>query len=431
MTNAQRLADARRRVHGLRAALQQTGRAVVGYPKSVIAEDMKLLGLTTLTAEPSRAGDDRSVTRHEQPPPNSNQRNISMRYSTLQRVAASHAARAADGFANFGDFLIAVRKSASGQRDPRLAAAATTLTKTGGVGIDGGFAVPVRYQEQIGNIIQAETSLLALCDVYGTEGNSFNSPTDESTPWGGTGITARWTGEGAAAQQSKVALRNVSAKLAKLEALVPVTEELATDAPALVQYLERKTPEAIDYEISKAIVRGTGGATPLGVLNSPALVTVDKESAQAADTIVAGNINKMFGRLPASSFANAVWLANPDALPQLPALNAGGANLFAWAPGMPMGIVGLLLGIPVIPHQACSTVGDFGDILLVDLSKYLAAVKIGGTQVRLSTHIWFDLDVYAYAFGIRVLGQPWPSAPIAPRVGTMTQSPFVALAARD
>jgi len=167
------------------------------------------------------------------------------------------------------------------------------------------------------------------------------------------------------------------------------------------------------------------------ILNSPALVVVDKETSQTAATIVGANVAKMLGRLPASSYANAVWLVHPDALPQLPLLNVSGATLFAWAAGLPSGAVGLLLGRPVIPHQVCSTVGESGDIVLADFSQYLAALKTGGLRYQISVHLWFDRDVHAYKFTLRILGQPWLSASIAPRVGTMTQSPFVALAARD
>ena len=318
-----------------------------------------------------------------------------------------------------------------GPRDPRLAAAAATAITKSGVGTDGGFAIPGPYGEQINNAVRSEKSLLALTDMWFTETNAINFPSDQATAWGASGVKAHWVGEGEPIPQSKVDLQNVSARLDKIEVMLPVTEEMVADALLLSQYLQRKAPEEIDGAISLAIMRGTGAGTPLGILNSPALVVVDKETSQTADTIVAANVAKMLGRLPASSYPNAVWLVHPDALPQLPLLNVGGANLFAWAAGMPSGAVGLLLGRPVIPHQVCSTVGDSGDIVLADFSQYLTGVKVGGLRYQISIHLWFDRDVHAYRFTLRSLGQPWLAAPIVPRVGAQTLSPFVALAARD
>lgn len=350
--------------------------------------------------------------------------------STLRLASTPSILQPAEGFGSWTDFVVAVRKHAVGPRDPRLAAAAATAITKSGVGTDGGFAVPMPYGEQINNAVRSEKSLLTLTDMWFTEGNAINFPSDQTTAWGANGIKAHWVGEGEPIPQSKVDLQNVSARLDKVEVLLPVTEEMVNDALLLSQYLERKAPEAIDHAINMAIMRGTGAGTPLGVLNSPALVVVDKETSQTAATIVGANVAKMLARLPASSYPNAVWLVHPDALPQLPLLNVNGATLFAWAAGLPSGAVGLLLGRPVIPHQVCSTVGESGDIVLADFSQYMAAVKIGGLRYQISIHLWFDRDVHAYKFTLRVLGQPWLSAPIALRVGTMTQSPFVSLAAR-
>jgi hypothetical protein len=74
------------------------------------------------------------------------------------------------------------------------------------------------------------------------------------------------------------ALGETTLKLHTLATLVPVTEELLEDAPAMGAYLNRKAPEKMDFKLSDAIVRGTGVGQPLGFLNSPALVTVSAEA---------------------------------------------------------------------------------------------------------------------------------------------------------
>lgn len=74
--------------------------------------------------------------------------------------------------------------------------------------------------------------------------------------------------------------------------------------------------------------------------------------------------------------------------------------------------------------------GDLGDIMLVDLSQYLTAVKAGGLRSQTSIHLWFDQGITAFRFDLRIAGQPWWSELTTANNGTFTQSPFVTLAAR-
>jgi hypothetical protein len=53
-----------------------------------------------------------------------------------------------------------------------------------------------------------------------------------------------------------------------------------------------------------------------------------------------------------------------------------------------------------------------------------------GMRTDVSIHLWFDQDLVAYRFTLRLGGQPWWSAATSPRDGSSTQSPFVVLAAR-
>lgn len=430
MTTPERLLEARRRVAGIQAALDGGQPAIIGLPREIIIEDLNLCGLHHLAAALGGARD--QPTRHEAPPPNSNRRNEPMRQSTLQRPAAPLIMRTAGKFGSWPDFVRAVAKSSGpGYRDPRLVAAAATSVTSTSVGVDGGYAVPHEYLAELYTAVHAEPDLLELCDQLFTESNTIDIPVDETSPWSNNGVQANWIVEGQAIDQSKVYLQSVSLRLNKLEAIVPVTEEAMTDALGLGVYLRRRAPGAIRNKVNLALVQGSGVSQPLGILNAHALVVVEKEAAQAADSIIGANVAKMLQRLPASSYASSIWLISPDAVSQLPLLTINGAGIFVQAAGLPSGAIGLMLGRPVVPHQACAALGDKGDIILADFTQYLAVQKIGGLREEMSVHLWFDQDVTAFKFILRVAGQPWLSAPIPPRVGTMTQSPFVALAARD
>jgi len=90
---------------------------------------------------------------------------------------------------------------------------------------------------------------------------------------------------------------------------------------------------------------------------------------------------------------------------------------------------GTLFGRPVIPLENAQTLGDKGDIILANMKGYLTGQKVGGMRSDVSMHLWFDYDVLAYKFTVRVAGQPWLSAPIAAANGSNTYSPFLTFAA--
>lgn len=344
-------------------------------------------------------------------------------------------------FQSFGDFAMAVKRAsaAGGQIDPRLVGnAAPSTFGSEGVGTDGGFAVPPDFKKDIMTLVQGEESLLSMTDMAETDGNTLYLPTDETTAWGTGGIQAYWEGEGKQFTQSKPNLQNNTIRLNKLTALVPVTEEVYEDAPSLDFFLRKKAPEKINFKVNDALINGSGVGMPLGILNAPATVSVTKESGQAADTVVAMNLLKMWARLYGPSRRNAVWLYNQDIETQLMTAaiavknvagteNVGGFPVYLPPGGLSSTPYATLFGRPMIPTQGCKTLGDKGDIMVADLKQYLTAVKTRGIRQEMSIHLWFDYDIVAFKFVMRVAGQPWLSAPISPKSGNNTMSPFVTL----
>lgn len=336
-------------------------------------------------------------------------------------------------FDTMGDYLRAVIVS-SGKGHPvdqRLLANAPTTVGTEGAGPDGGFAVPPDYRSAIQDLILGEESLLARTDQQVSSSNTFTIPTDETTPWQTSGgILAYWVGEQSQMTESKPSFKEVVVKLHKLTVMVPVTEELMEDAPALEAYIPRKAGEKINFEVNRCIVQGTGAGQPLGILNSSSLVEVAAEGSQTADTVNFANIVKMWSRCYGPRRNRAVWLINQDVEPQLLSLVATSAYQTAYMP--PGGLSGApystLFGRPVIPTQACETLGDKGDIILADLSSYLTVSR--SLRSDMSIHLYFDYDVTCFRFVLRLAGQPWWSTTISARDGSNTYSPFVTLAER-
>lgn len=343
-------------------------------------------------------------------------------------------ARASDprgGFRHLGEFAACVRSAS--MRDE--GATGRLMAMNEGVGDDGGFLVPTEFRDGIMKVVEGEDSLLSRCDTSTTARNSVTHVKDEQTPWGTAGIRAYWEGEAQAASASGAKIQQDTLRLNKLFARVDVTDELLEDAPQLDNFLRVKAPEVMTSVLNLAIIQGNGAGKPLGFMNSPALVTVSKETSQPADTVHHRNIIKMWSRMYASSRRNAVWLVNQDVEPQFHLMSfrdGTSTPVPAYLPpgGLSQTPYGTLLGRPVIPMQGMETLGDLGDIAFVDLSQYRCITKAGGARIDTSMHLKFDTDEMVYRFIFRVAGAPWWSAPISPRDGNNTLSPFVTLESR-
>lgn len=413
-----------------------------GLEREVQLRERVLAQNALLTAPRGRRTEPDPVNDDDAPPANRVNNQAGNPRQPAPRVAAEAraTARGTAGFRHLGDFANSVRMASmrsGGETDPRLRNAAPSTYGNESVGADGGFLVPTDFRTEILTKVFGEDSLLARTDRMQSSSNTITLPKDETTPWQTSGgIQAYWTAEGGTKTQSKPVLGETTLKLHTLATLVPVTEELLEDAPAMGAYLNRKVPEKMDFKISDAIVRGTGVGMPLGLLNSPALVTVSKESGQAADTLNVTNLAKMWGRLPVQSRRNAVWIMHPDAEAVLPLMTLSNQPIYLPPGGVSGAMYGSLWGRPVIPHQTAETLGDLGDVMLVDFTQYLSVTKTGngrdanGMKSDVSIHLWFDQDMVAYRFTIRVAGQPWWASAIAQRDGSNTQSPFVVLEAR-
>ena len=179
-----------------------------------------------------------------------------------------------------------------------------------------------------------------------------------------------------------------------------------------------------------AFLRGTGAGQPRGVLNDPALVTVAKETGQAATTLVYENLTKMFARLHASSVSRSVWVASPTTIPQLLGLSiaVGTGGSFISAMSESNGEF-RILSRPILFTEKLPTLGTVGDIILCDFSQYTIGMRRGFIVDR-SQHVGFQTDEMAWRGILRVDGQGrWKSA-FTPRNGD-TQSWCVACATRD
>lgn len=342
------------------------------------------------------------------------------------------------GFTSFGEFAMIAHAASlnegGGDARERMHAAATTYN-TEQSGSDGGYLIPPDFRTELWQKVGGDESLMPMCEQFETSRNQMTMPKDETTPWGTAGIQVYWEGEGNAITPSKPIFETDSQRLHKLTAMVNVTDELLDDAVGLNSYLTTRAPVVMRHNINTQIVRGNGVGKPLGILNAASLVTVAKETSQNADTILFENISAMWSRMYAPSRRNAVWLINQDIEPQLdrlafPVGAATAVPMYMPAGGLSSSPFATLKGRPVMPIEAASTLGDVGDIMLVDLKQYAILQKSGGIRQDVSIHLYFDQDIQSFRFIYRMTGKPLWNAAVTPENSSNTLSWAVALADR-
>lgn len=294
-----------------------------------------------------------------------------------------------------------------------------------------GYEVPVQARQEIWQLVFGTDDLLSMIQTEPTAGNAVDLTADETTPWAASGVRAYWRSEAQQMTATKLNTEPRIVRLHELYAFVTATDEVLADAPRLQSRIMQKAPLAISWKASEAIFAGTGAGQPLGMTTAPAFVAVAKESGQAAATLLPKNILNVYSRRLAMPGARWVWLANSDIVPQLVDLKIGNEPSWtAQSQGLQDAPAGRLLGLPIIFNEHSKTLGTVGDLCLVDLNGYYAAIKSGGIKFDSSIHLFFDYNVTAFRWVFRLGGQPFLSAPVSPAQGSNTKSHFLGIATR-
>ena len=232
------------------------------------------------------------------------------------------------GFQGHGDFARAVYMQAvQGMGDERLDRIGQYQAALDhNVPQSGGLLLPPAHNSSIYNhMMGARTNLMAICDRYPLTGNLTieliaNAETSRvaGSRWGG--VQSYWVEDGTSMTESQPKVRMIELRPRQLATLVKVTNTLLSNSAALEAFLDQAAVDDQIQTINNAIMRGDGVAKPKGFLTSGALVTLTKETSQAAATINQQNILKMWARCLDEEMA--VWLVNRDAVPQVQAIAA-------------------------------------------------------------------------------------------------------------
>lgn len=370
--------------------------------------------------------------------------------ATEAKATAPQAGKAAPaGFANLGDFLNGVfqtkrRNNPDARilaRRVRFADEPTIGTKSGweeaehkdlveNTGADGGFLVPQQYIEQLFMLSAFGRYVRERALVIPMRGRQIIIPTldqtgtatDRSNLYGG--VKLAWTEEADYKDETQPAFRQASLIAHKLAAYTQVSDELLADSFMSIEtLLARLFSEATMNEHDWAFIQGTGAGMPLGVANLNCNATLAVARALAG----AISIADVFNMLSVFTGQSPIWLAHQSTMPSLLGLTGPAANpSYVWINNAREGAPMTLFGYPIFFTENCPTLGNRGDLILADWSKYVIGLRQDVT-VDASIHYAFTRDVTTWRAVSRIDGRPWLSAPLTLRDGTTQVSPFVVL----
>jgi HK97 family phage major capsid protein len=343
----------------------------------------------------------------------------------------------AESFNSFGERLNAVAQfRLTGQMDPRLRNALGANESTPS---DGGFLVGTDAENDLMSKVYGSpilsriprTSISAASNMLKLKLLKETSRADGSRQGG---VQAYWEGEASSTTATQREYEELELTLKKLMAVSYASSELLEDHSALESETSAGFNEEMTFKVEDAVINGNGVGKPLGIINSPAKITVALETGQTtADPLLYENIVKMWARLHPRSQMNAIWLVDQTLIPYLMLLaipvGTGGMPVYQPSNGAADAPFGTLLGRPVIFTEYTQAANTEGDIILWDPTSYRIIEK-GGIRGASSVHVAFLTDETAFRFTYRVNGAPkWRSA-LTPKNGGATLSTIVTLTTR-
>ena len=321
------------------------------------------------------------------------------------------------------------------ERSVRFGAAAQGMGRL--VGPDGGFLVGTTFADDIKLRMTAGEIFRRISPIpldAGTDNIEINliDETSRATGSRSGAVQGYWLDEGTAPTASRPKLRKYQLRTRGLAALGYATNDLLNNAAALGNLMLTAFAEELKFLVEDAIVEGSGTGKPQGILVNGSLISITKETGQAAATIVNENLSKVWARFDDSAklSPNACWLINTDVNPQLDQL-ALGVGLSALEPRFvnydATGVV-RIKGKPVVPVEYCSTLGTVGDIILWNPDRYGFIERT--MEQASSMHVAFTTNEMAFRVTYYVDGAMKDAAPLTPFKGSNTLSHALAVATR-
>jgi HK97 family phage major capsid protein len=336
----------------------------------------------------------------------------------------------------FGDWLVCVATGNRKRLEEEYRSGFNPWTKAAlgeASGATGGYIVPPDFYQQLLAIAAEDSTFRRRAFVQPMASATLQFPYLDITtaqaagnsPFFG-GVIATWTSEAQARTETEPKFKMMELKAQELSGYSVSSNILLQDAAfGLEKFLMTLFGKACAWYEEYAFLQGTGNGKPLGVLNAPASVTVNRNTASH---FYFPDVAGMLASLLPASYNRAVWYISPTVVQDLIQLKDGAnrALFLSIDQGVTKPPVWKLLNLPVIITEKVPALGTKGDVMLLDPSLYVIGDRMQ-LEVAASEHVNFLNNQMTWRFVQRVDGRPWLENAITLQDGTTKVSPFVIL----
>jgi HK97 family phage major capsid protein len=364
------------------------------------------------------------------------------------RPAVGGGTDADDKTKSFGNFLKCVLNQDTDRISKVYATTKTPLAEATGTG--GGYLVPPEYMAILLRLAGEKSIVRPKARVIPMTSRTIQVPalkqSNAAVPGQFqvlAGMYATWTEEAATRVETEPQFRQIELIAHELAGYSVASRTLMADsAIALDSLLTSMFADAIAMHEDYAFLVGDGVGKPLGIQKSPMTIISGPNAGgrTTSNTFKLADAAWMWSNLLPASQGNAVWIMSQSVIPQLIQLQDSAGNVlflpnFYEIPdaaasggrgGIQAGLVPMLFGRPIFFTEKVASLGNTGDVTLVDFNYYLVGDR-QAIEVAASEHVNFLTNQMTWRFLHRVDGQPWLDAPYNYQDGVTQVSPCVVL----
>ncbi len=334
---------------------------------------------------------------------------------------------------SFGDWLLHVARNDEGYLEKVYGTFRTKTAMAESGGSTGGYIVPPEFYDGLMRVVAEQTFFRKRAFVQPMGSASLMFPYLDVTtvqsagisPFFG-GVQMTWTEEAQTRTETEPQFKMMELKAHELSGYAVSSNVLLQDSAfGLEKFLITLFGQAVGWFEEYAFLQGNGVGKPMGVLNCPAAISVNRANA---NKVQFADVALMLSHLLPSSQRRSIWVIHPYVLAQLVQL-ADSAGRIIWVPnngGAQEGVPGTLFGLPVITSEKVPALGTRGDCNLIDPQLYVIGDRMQ-IEVAASEHVNFLKNQMTWRIVERVDGQPWLEKPITLQDASSTVSPFVIL----
>lgn len=274
----------------------------------------------------------------------------------------------------------------------------------------GGFLVPeefeasiIQYQEPT-NIVWPRATTVPMATDTLLYPKLAQVSTGTVNHFGGVAFT--WTEEAGTKTSTDPSFENITLQAKELSAYTQISDTLLADSPInLINFLTDLFRRAWMWTTDKVYIDGDGAGKPLGVIQDPNVIRVNRGTAA---TVTLTDISNMYAQHPTHFMNGAVWFMNKVIMATL--LNERSTTndlLLRNMISVKDGIIESLKGHPVVlSDNKTPAIGSEGDVILGNWREGYYIGRRQGITVARSEHVAFLSNQTTIRATGRVAGLP-------------------------